>query len=267
MFMFYVFQEVQYVQYVDIDGVVVSVFVVVVCVFVDYFGEQFDVVLFEEVVWVFIELVQVVMNLDFGSDDEDECVDKVDDEGVGVDIWLIIVQCVMEDYVYNCGGFVWLMYGGIGVGIWWLLQLVFNCEYVFLCVLIVQLMVGCEGLNLYLVCWIVVLLYLEWNLVVVEQQIGCVDWLGSLWECKFVDVICDNVVFDQLLWIEIWFVVFEGIYDEIYWVVLIWCWDNLWVQLYGDILLLCVVGDEEGIVLCRCIVEVVLQFLLLKVVW
>ena len=58
----------------------------------------------------------------------------------------------------------------------------FNNRHGYPKVLVAQSMVGREGLNLHKACRTVVLLHPEWNPAVVEQQIGRVDRIGSLWE-------------------------------------------------------------------------------------
>ncbi|TGY34152.1 helicase-related protein [Stenotrophomonas maltophilia] len=257
---FRAFQEAQHAQHVDTDGAAVSVLAAVARALADHLGEQLDAVPPEEVARAFIELVQAATNLDPGSDDEDERADKADDEGVGADTWSVTAQRVTEDYAHNRGGFARLMHGGTGAGTRRLLQLAFNREHAFPRVLIAQSMVGREGLNLHLACRTVVLLHSEWNPAVVEQQIGRVDRLGSLWERKLADAIRDNVAPDQLPRIEIRPVVFEGTYDETHWAVLTRRWDNLRAQLHGDILPPCAAGDEEGIALRRRIAEAAPQF-------
>ena len=62
------------------------------------------------------------------------------------------------------------------------LQAAFNRPGASPWVLIAQSQVGREGLNLHESCCVVVQFHAEWNLAVLEQQIGRVDRKGSLWE-------------------------------------------------------------------------------------
>jgi hypothetical protein len=97
-------------------------------------------------------------------------------------------------------------------------------------------MVGREGLNLHEACRTVILLHAEWNPGVVEQQIGRVDRLNSLWEKKLERAIVQNSPADALPKIEIRPVIFQGTYDEHNWKVLIKRWDDLRAQLHGIVI-------------------------------
>jgi hypothetical protein len=74
------------------------------------------------------------------------------------------------------------MYGGTEPQTRRFLQLAFNRPGSHPRVLVAQSLVGREGLNLHRACRTVVLLHPEWNPGVVEQQIGRVDRVDSLWE-------------------------------------------------------------------------------------
>lgn len=116
------------------------------------------------------------------------------------------------------------------------LQLAFNRKHGHPKVLVAQSVVGREGLNLHKACRTVVLLHPEWNPGVVEQQIGRVDRIGSLWESKLGEALEKNVVSDPIPRIEIRPVVFQGTYDEKNWQVLRDRWDDLRAQLHGIVI-------------------------------
>lgn len=116
-----------------------------------------------------------------------------------------------------------------------LLQLGFNREHSNLQVLVCQSVVGREGLNLHEACLTVILLHAEWNPGVVEQQIGRVDRIGSLWEKK-LEVIGADVPTEALPRIEIIPIIFKGTYDEENWKVLRGRWDDLRAQLHGVVI-------------------------------
>ena len=99
-----------------------------------------------------------------------------------------------------------------------------------------QSLVGREGLNLHKACRTVVLLHPEWNPGVVEQQIGRIDRIGSLWEEKLNQAIAAGQAKGDLPRIEIRPVVFQGTYDEKNWQVLRDRWDDLRAQLHGVVI-------------------------------
>ena len=70
----------------------------------------------------------------------------------------------------------------------------------------------------------------------VEQQIGRVDRIGSLWEGKLREAIDNSVPVSELPRIEIYPVVFQGTYDERNWKVLRERWDDLRAQLHGVVI-------------------------------
>ncbi len=80
------------------------------------------------------------------------------------------------------GDFARLLYGGTPWETRRRLQARFNRATVYPRVLIAQSLVGREGLNLHRQCNHIMLLHPEWNPGVVEQQIGRVDRIDSLWE-------------------------------------------------------------------------------------
>jgi len=82
-------------------------------------------------------------------------------------------------------------------------------------VLVAQSPVGREGLNLQKSCRTVVLCQPDWNPGVVEQQVGRVDRMVSLWEEMFTCHIGDKP--PKILVLSI---VFPESYDEHNWAVL-----------------------------------------------
>lgn len=124
-----------------------------------------------------------------------------------------------------------------------MLQLAFNRPQSQPKVLVCQSLVGREGLNLHTACKTVVLLHAEWNPGVVEQQIGRVDRIGSLWQSKLQCWLAAGSTNDasvprpdRLPRITFRPVVFEGTYDEENWRVLRERWANLRAQLHGIII-------------------------------
>lgn len=89
-------------------------------------------------------------------------------------------------------------------------QELFNRQDTFPKVLIAQSSVGREGLNLQGACRNVYIFHPEWNPAVIEQEIGRVDRMGSLWE-KLVD---DWHEGEEKPKVVVTFVVFKGTYDE-----------------------------------------------------
>lgn len=115
------------------------------------------------------------------------------------------------------------------------LRYTFNNANIFPKVLVCQSLVGREGLNLHEACRTVILLHAEWNPGVVEQQIGRVDRLGSLWERQLKDYLQAKSPM-SIPKINIHPIIFKGTYDEYNWQVLEERWDDLRAQLHGVIL-------------------------------
>lgn len=92
------------------------------------------------------------------------------------------------------------------------IQRQFNTENSSPRVLIAQSRVGREGLNLHTCCRKVVLFHQEWNPGVVEQQIGRVDRIDSLWN-KMAKK-WKNGEITEFPKIEVYYVVFSGTYDQ-----------------------------------------------------
>ncbi len=147
--------------------------------------------------------------------------------------WNDLAERLSDEYKHPKGGFARLMHGETSPHTRRLLQLAFNRKHAYPKVLVAQSVVGREGLNLHKACRSVVLLHPEWNPGVVEQQIGRIDRLGSLWEEKLNEAIKSK---SELPRIEIRPVVFKGTYDEINWKVLNQRWDDLRAQLHGIVI-------------------------------
>lgn len=181
----------------------------------------------------FIDLVAAASD----RDEEDTDGNKQSDDGkVDDDLWGKIHSRLNEEYNSPEGGYARLMYGETKPATRRLLHLAFNRKHGHPKVLVAQSLVGREGLNLHKACRTVVLLHPEWNPGVVEQQIGRVDRIGSLWEEKLNQAIADKQVNDDLPRIEIRPVVFRGTYDEKNWQVLQDRWDDLRAQLHGIVI-------------------------------
>jgi len=191
----------------------------------------------------FVELMQAAANLDPLTDDADG---SIDDASRGENTWSETLERFREDYSYRQGGFARQLNGDTAPGTRRLLQLAFNRANANPKVLIAQSQVGREGLNLHLACRTVVLLHLEWNPAVVEQQIGRVDRMGSLWQQLLERAIECPGSTEPMPRIQVRPVVFEGTYDERQWRVLQYRWQTLRSQLHGEILPECDPEDVLG---------------------
>lgn len=180
----------------------------------------------------FIELISASAERDEGDADGD----GVLDEEEATKLWQELERRLDEEYSRPEGGFARLMYGETKLETRRFLQLAFNRENSYPKVLVAQSMVGREGLNLHKACRTVVLLHPEWNPGVVEQQIGRVDRVGSLWERCLDEAIQQALPAADLPRIEIRPVVFKGTYDEKNWQVLRERWDDLRAQLHGVVI-------------------------------
>ncbi len=106
-------------------------------------------------------------------------------------------------------------------------------------VLVAQSLVGREGLNLHKACRKVFLLHPEWNPGIMEQQIGRVDRIESLWTRMAKEWLGShgiNAPADDFPKIEIESVVFKGTYDEFQFQVLSERRKSLNAQLFGELL-------------------------------
>jgi hypothetical protein len=207
----------------------------------DHLGDASGGVSEQDLVVAFSELVLAATDQDI----EDEDAGEVNDEA-STERWEEIEDRVREEYSHAQGGYARLLHGGSLPATRRLLQLAFNRRHAFPQVLVAQSAVGREGLNLHKACRTVLLLHPEWNPAVVEQQIGRVDRLGSLWEEMLRQAISDQVVAGDTPRIEIMPIVFEGTYDESNWRVLTERWDELRAQLHGVILTGQQVGNDPS---------------------
>jgi hypothetical protein len=180
----------------------------------------------------FIDLVAAASDRDEGDADGDGQLDEAEASVLWADLRLRLE----EEYNRPEGGYARLMYGETKPATRRFLQLAFNRKHGHPKVLVAQSLVGREGLNLQKACRTVVLLHPEWNPGVVEQQIGRVDRIGSLWEEKLKQAITDKQESGNLPRIEIRHVVFKGTYDEKNWQVLRDRWDDLRAQLHGIVI-------------------------------
>lgn len=196
----------------------------------------------------FIDLVAAAADRDEGDADGDGVLDEYE----ATALWTELERRLEEEYSRPEGSFARLMYGGTKLETRRFLQLAFNRENSFPKVLVAQSMVGREGLNLHKACRTVVLLHPEWNPGVVEQQIGRVDRVGSLWERQLEKAIQEGLSTGDTPRIEIRPVVFQGTYDEKNWQVLRERWDNLRAQLHGAVIS---PQSESELAIPRTIVE------------
>lgn len=180
----------------------------------------------------FIDLVTAASDRDEGDVDGDGQLD----ENEASKLWAELKFRLHEEYNRPEGGYARLMYGETKPATRRILQLAFNRKQCHPKVLVAQSLVGREGLNLHKACRTVVLLHPEWNPGVVEQQIGRVDRIGSLWEEKLDQWIADKQANDNIPRIEIRPIVFRGTYDEQNWQVLHDRWDDLRAQLHGIVI-------------------------------
>ena len=179
----------------------------------------------------FIDLVSASSDRDEGDIDGDGLLNEAE----ASNIWTDVRIRLHEEYNRLEGGYARIMYGETKPATRRLLQLGFNRRQGHPKILVAQSLVGREGLNLHKACRTVVLLHPEWNPGVVEQQIGRVDRIGSLWEEKLNQVV-DKQNTGGIPRIEIRPVVFQGTYDEKNWSVLRERWDDLRAQLHGVVI-------------------------------
>lgn len=173
-----------------------------------------------------------------GDQDRDDSEDDQDDACVS-ERWKACRERLQEEYGNLQGRFARLMDGNSKPATRRFLQLAFNRPHSHPKVLVAQSLVGREGLNLHTACRTVVLLHLEWNPGVVEQQIGRVDRIGSLWEKKlerWEKTHREGGGAERIPRIEIRPVIFQGTYDERQWSILKTRWNDLRAQLHGLIL-------------------------------
>lgn len=185
----------------------------------------------EAIIRAFNEIVVAASDQDKEAPTEDDAESSI----AGSQLDEETLKRIKEEYGREEGGFARLMNGNTKPPTRRLLQLAFNREHSHPKVLVCQSVVGREGLNLHESCRTVILLHAEWNPGIVEQQIGRVDRINSLWEKKLKAAKPDTPA-DELPRIEIRPVIFQGTYDEHNWKVLMQRWDDLRAQLHGIVI-------------------------------
>ena len=166
--------------------------------------------------------------------DDADAIDEADGDA-NYEHWNTIESRLDEEYSHVRGSFARLMHGPTRNESRKMIQQAFNRPNSFPRVLVAQSVVGREGLNLHRACRVVILLHLEWNPGVVEQQVGRIDRVGSLW-CQEMQAIAADRSACELPRIEVRQVVFRGTYDEQNWQVLKQRMDNNRAQLHGIII-------------------------------
>lgn len=203
----------------------------------EYLGSDWVVASPEQLAEAFAAIVQAVSDpAELDQDDAEE--PYVEDI---VDSLTKFTERLKEEFGRQQGAFARLMNGNTPPYTRRMTQLGFNRVPSNPKVLVVQSVVGREGLNLHLACRTVVLLHPEWNPGVVEQQIGRVDRLGSLWQQLFKDWLAANAPPGGTPQgdpprIQIHPVIFQGTYDQENWRILGERWDNLRAQLHGVVI-------------------------------
>jgi hypothetical protein len=119
-----------------------------------------------------------------------------------------------ESTAVQRGGFCRLMDGSMAMSTRRIVQERFNRKCAMPRVLVAQSLVGREGLNLHRACRRVVLFHPEWNPAIVEQEIGRVDRIRSLWNQMAIEWKKNGSNPQVYPKIECTFVVFKGTYDE-----------------------------------------------------
>ncbi len=200
-----------------------------------YTGINSDAITYVEYTNSFIELMNALADKSEGDENGDGVLDS-DEADV---LWATLDMRLADDYSHNEGGYARLMVGGTKPATRRILQSAFNRKNSHPKVLIAQSMVGREGLNLHKACKTVILFHLEWNPGVVEQQIGRVDRVDSLWSQQMnawnrkpvgekSEEDCPRI--------QVRPVIFKGTYDEMNWQVLSDRWQNLQAQLHGMVI-------------------------------
>jgi ERCC4-related helicase len=140
------------------------------------------------------------------------------------------ISAALEEYKGLSGRFARRLAGGMEASTKQHLQNAFNRRSSWPMVLVAQSLVGREGLNLHKSCRTVVLYQPEWNPGVVEQQIGRVDRMGSLWE----EMVASHMGKTPPK-IRVLRIVFPGSYDEHNWAVLDARWSDYRAQMSGEV--------------------------------
>jgi superfamily II DNA or RNA helicase len=137
-----------------------------------------------------------------------------EDEGIGADHLARMNDLVAQDAAdlrTRQTGYCRLMDGDTGWEVRRTIQEGFNRSDGYPRVLIAQSRVGREGLDLHRECRVLVQFHPEWNPGVVEQQIGRIDRLGSLWRRQFEAWMKSPA--GRPPRIEVVQVIYEGTYD------------------------------------------------------
>lgn len=202
----------------------------------EYTGLEIERLQPEDYYSAFADLIDALSDRDEGDTNGDGELDKEE----AAYLWDTLAQRLAEEYSRQQGGFARLMNGGTSPVTRRMLQAAFNRLNCYPMVLVAQSLVGREGLNLHKACRTVVLLHPEWNPGVVEQQIGRVDRVGSLWEGlldRALEKLNENsLMASDLPRIQVRPVIFKGTYDEKNWEVLRRRWNDLRAQLHGIII-------------------------------
>jgi len=132
---------------------------------------------------------------------------------VGKEVLEVLLNDESESISGRVGMFARILFGEVKMEYRRVIQAQFNQKESFPMVLIAQSQVGREGLNLHRECDIVIQLHSEWNPAIIEQQIGRVDRIDSLWEKK-ARKWYENGKNGIMPTITIIPVVFEGTYDS-----------------------------------------------------
>lgn len=176
------------------------------------------------------EIAQAFVALVSSLDDQaDEAADEPSKHHVS---WSALHEHLAQ-YNTTENGHARLMHGPTELPARKLMQDAFNRKDSRLKILVAHSAVGREGLNLHKACRTVILLHAEWNPGVVEQQLGRVDRLGSLWEQTLETCIKDRNT--QVPLITYRPVIFKGTYDDMHWSTLTQRWRQLRAQLHGII--------------------------------
>lgn len=133
------------------------------------------------------------------------------------------------------GMFARMLYGNVKMETRRVLQAQFNDKNSFPKVIIAQSQVGREGLNLHKACRIVVQFHSEWNPGIIEQQIGRVDRIDSLWEAEAKEW-KDKGKQGEMPKITVIPVIFKGTYDSFQYGVSKKRRENLKAHLFGELL-------------------------------
>ena len=159
---------------------------------------------------------------------------EIDEKGDRIDPAVLVATFDLEEEHWQQSPFCRILDGSVAHRTRKILQSQFN-GMVFPRVLIAQSVVGREGLNLHKKCRRVLLFHPEWNPAVVEQQIGRVDRIESLWT-KLADEWVNLGKLDKMPKIIIEQLIFEGTYDEYQCQVLSSRRAGLNAQLFGELL-------------------------------